>query len=218
MLLNNIKGVIFDLDGTLIDSLGIWHQIDIDYLASKNLNVPKNLHNEIGHLSFVQTAHYFKERFKIEDPVEVLLDTWNKMALDMYTSNTPLKKGAKEFLVYLKSKGIKIGLATSNSTILLTAALKQNNISELFDAITTTSEVDKGKDHPDVYLLASNKLNVPPENCLVFEDILPAVKGATLANMKVVAVEDRESLEDKEELIKLSSRYILDYTELLNDL
>lgn len=217
MLLNNINGVIFDLDGTLIDSLGIWHQIDIDYLASKNLDVPKNLHNEIGHLSFVQTAHYFKERFRIDDPVEILLETWNKMALDMYTTNTPLKKGAKEFLIYLKSRGIKIGLATSNSTLLLTAALKQNNIYELFDTITTTSEVDKGKDHPDVYLLASDRLNVAPENCLVFEDILPAVKGALSANMKVIAVEDRESINDKDELARLASKYILDYTELLHE-
>ncbi|WP_297637780.1 HAD family phosphatase [uncultured Clostridium sp.] len=214
MFLKNIEAVIFDLDGTLIDSLDIWHQIDIDYLSSKNLEVPPNLHSEIGHLSFVQTAHYFKNRFNLNDSIEILLETWNSMALEQYTYNTPLKPGALKFLTYLKSHGFKIGLATSNSTILLTAALKQNNIFDFFDAITTTSEVDKGKDHPDVYLLAANKLNTDPKNCLVFEDILPAVKGAKSANMHVIAIEDKESLKDKHELISLSDNYIQNYNEL----
>ncbi|MGL4849877.1 MAG: HAD family hydrolase [Clostridium sp.] len=218
MLLDNINAVIFDLDGTLIDSLWVWHQIDIDYLGSKGIKVPTNLHKEIGHLSFAQTAAYFKSTFNIPDSTEIIIDTWNKMAYEFYSTRTPLKNGAKEFIQGLKKKGIKIGLATSNSQRLLEAALNQHNIYHLFDSITLTSEVDKGKDCPDVYLLASKKLNVPPSECLVFEDILPAVKGALKANMKVVTIEDHESLDDSDELKHLSFKYLKDYTPLLKEI
>ncbi|MGL4874707.1 MAG: HAD family hydrolase [Clostridium sp.] len=218
MFLENIKAVIFDLDGTLIDSLWVWHQIDIDYLGSKGLSVPLNLHKQIGHLSFAETAKFFKSTFNISDSQEAIIKTWNTMAYEYYSTQTPLKKGAREFLIALKKKGIKIGLATSNSQNLLEAALKQHNIYSLFDSITLTSEVDKGKDHPDVYLLASKRLNTPPHECLVFEDILPAIKGALKANMKVIAIEDRESLDDAKEIIALSIKYLKDYTSLLGEI
>ena len=218
MILNNIKAAIFDLDGTLIDSLGIWHKIDIEYLKSKNLSVTEDLHKDIGHLSFYQTAEYFKKRFNIQDSVETIMNTWNDMAFKFYSTSTPLKNGAKEFLEYLKYKGIKIGLATSNSKHLLEAALKQNEIYNLFDSITTTSEVDNGKDKPDVYLLSAKKLNVSPKNCIVFEDLLIAIKSAKSIGMKTIAIEDIESIDDKNELISISDKYILDYIELLKEL
>ncbi|MGL5417585.1 MAG: HAD family hydrolase [Clostridium sp.] len=216
MLFNNIKAVIFDLDGTLIDSLWIWHQIDIDYLSSKGIPVPTDLHKKIGHLSFAQTAKFFKETFHIEDSTETIINTWNDMAYQFYLNKTPLKSGAKKFIQELKRKGFKVGLATSNSQPLLEAALKQNGIYHLFDSITLTSEVDKGKDHPDVYLLAAQKLNTAPNDCLVFEDILPAVKGAIKANMKVIAIEDRESIEDSEELKSITLKYLKNYDSLIN--
>lgn len=218
MILDNVQAAIFDLDGTLIDSLGIWHKIDIDYLKSKNLTVPEDLHTDIGHLSFSQTAEYFKKRFNIEDSIETIMATWNDMAFKLYSTSTPLKEGAKEFLSYLKSKGIKIGLATSNSTTLLEITLKQNGVYELFDSITTTSEVSNGKDHPDVYLLSAKKMNVHPSNCIVFEDLLVAIKSAKSVGMKTVAIEDRESINDKEAILNIVDMYLLNYIPILEKL
>ena len=84
-----------------------------------------------------------------------------------------------------------------------------------YDSITITDEVSRGKNFPDVYLLAAKKLNVLPENCIVFEDIIPAVKGAKAANMTVIAVRDESSIDDEDELIKLSDKYINSYLELI---
>ncbi len=215
-MLKDIKAVIFDLDGTLVDSMWVWDQIDEDYLSKKNIAVPKNLNSEIAHLSFNQVAKYFKKRFNLEDSLDDIKNSWNTMAYYHYSTDIKLKNGVREFLDFLKSLNIKIALATSNSMNLLEAALKNNGIYEYFDSITLTDEVSVGKHEPDVYLLAAKKLGVEPKNCLVFEDIIQAVIGAKKAGMKVIAVEDTRSLSDKDKLLEASDEFITDFSELLN--
>lgn len=214
-MLTDIKGVIFDLDGTLVDSMWVWSQIDVDYLKMKGYSMPKNLRNEISHLSFSQTAIYFKEKFNLDDSIKKILEDWHNMAFNHYSNNVKLKLGVKDFLNILKSLKIKIALATSNSIPLLEACLKNNGIYDYFDSITTTDEASNGKDCPDVYLLAAKKLGISPKNCLVFEDILPAVQGAKAANMKVIAVEDYECVDSKEDLLKYADKYIHSFVDLL---
>lgn len=214
-MLENIKGAIFDLDGTLVDSMWVWSKIDIDYLESKGHALPENLNSEICHLSFTQTANYFKERFSLSDSIDTILKDWNNMAYNHYSENIKLKDGVNEFLDKLKQNNIKIALATSNSVPLLEACLKNNGIYDYFDSITTTDEVSNGKNCPDVYLLAAKKLNVNPKNCIVFEDILPAIKGAKAADMTVIAVSDKHSLNDLDEIINHSDKYINSYFELI---
>ena len=214
-MLNDIKAAIFDLDGTLVDSMWVWAQIDIDYLKQKGYSMPENLRSEIVHLSFSQTAIYFKEKFNLDDSIEKISKDWHDMAFNHYSNNVKLKLGVKDFLNNLKSLKIKIALATSNSIPLLEACLKNNGIYDYFDSITTTDEVSNGKDCPDVYLLAADKLGINPKDCLVFEDILPAIQGAKAANMKVIAVKDDECLDSKEDLLKYADKYIYSFQELL---
>lgn len=214
-MFNNIKGVIFDLDGTLIDSMWVWDQIDIEYLSEKNLEVPKNLNDEIGHLSFNQVAVYFKERFKLKDSLDEIKQRWSDMAYYHYSTDIKLKEGVVEFLKFLKESNIKIGLATSNSRDLLEVVLKNNNIYDYFDAITITDEVSVGKHEPDVYLLAAKKLNLSPSECLVFEDIVQAIKGAKKAEMKVVGVADSRNIDDRDEIISLTDKFITNFNEMI---
>lgn len=213
-MLGNIKAAIFDLDGTLIDSMWVWEQIDVDYLKNRGFDKPKNLKEDINHLSFEQTAIYFKNTFNINESVEEIMNEWFNMAFNHYQNNVKLKSGAKKFLLKLKKTGIKIALATSNSNALLQCALKSNGIYELFDVITTTSEVERGKDFPDVYLLTAKKLDVKPENCIVFEDILAAIQGAKAAGMKVVGVYDEAAEHQKEEIIRLADKFIESYDNI----
>lgn len=215
-MLSNIKGVIFDLDGTLVDSMGVWAKIDSDYLTDLGLEVPKNLKEEITHLGFKEVAKYFKKRFNIASSEEEIMKTWHDMAYVEYKNNIKLKPGAREFLEQLKESNIKIGLATSNSYPLLEVCLKSNNIFHLFDSITITGEVPRGKDFPDVYLLAAKRLGLEPKECAVFEDILPAVKGALSAGMKVFAVEEHTvSKEEKSQIKEIVHEYIDSFNDLL---
>lgn len=213
--MKNIEAVIFDLDGTLIDSMSIWAQIDSDYLKEFNISVPPNLHEEITHLTLTQTANYFKTKFNIKDDEATIINRWNDMAFYHYSNTIKLKEGVIEYLDYLKAKNIKISLATSNSIPLLEATLKNNDIYHYFDAITVTEEVKKSKSNPDVYLLAASKINVKPENCLVFEDVVQAVKGAKLAGMTVYAIYDEVSKNQRDELTNYADLYVESYNDLI---
>lgn len=213
--MNKFKAAIFDLDGTLIDSMGIWKVIDEEYLNKYGFDVPENLQEEITHLTIIETAMYFKEKFNIKDDIETIINTWNDMAYNHYSNTITLKEGVIEFLDYLRSNNIKIGLATSNTKPLLEATLKNNNIYDYFDSITISEEVGVSKANPDIYLLSAQKLNVDPKECIVFEDIVQAVKGAKLAGMTVYSIYDESSADQKDELIKVSDKYILNYLELI---
>ena len=213
-MLTNIKAAIFDLDGTLIDSMWVWDKIDENYFRCRNIPIPKNLKSQIEHLSFDDTAAYFKKNFGILDTIDEIKNEWNDFAYVQYLNNVKLKPGVVEFLSLLKTMNIKIGLATSNSKSLLEVVLKSNGIYQYFDSITLTDEVSRGKNFPDVYLLAAQKLGINPDQCIVFEDILPAVKGAKAAGMKVVGVYDNSSSNQKDDIINNSDMYITEYNEL----
>lgn len=214
-MFRNIQAVIFDLDGTLIDSMVVWNEIDIEYLGTLGLGVPTELKNEISHLSFFETANYFINRFNIDTTSEDLMQLWNEMAFHKYSTSIKLKHGAKEFLEYLKSTGIKAAIATSNNKLLVETVLTNNSVIDYFENITTTDEVGKGKGSPDVYIRCAEKMKIHTSNCLVFEDILSAVKTAKSAGMKVVGVYDEYSDGDAEEIKMYSDYFISSYHELL---
>lgn len=214
-MLTNIDAIIFDLDGTLIDSMWLWKAIDIDYLAKFNIEFPDDLQDNLEGKSFTETAMYFKERFDIPDSIEEIKETWNTMALDYYVNKVPLKEGVLEFLDLLKSKGIKIGIATSNSRFLVEKVLSKLNISEYFDTIRTSCEVKEGKPSPDVYLKVAEDLEVSPSRCLVFEDVPNGIKAGKNANMKVCAIQDDFSKKMEEEKKMLADYFIDNYYQLL---
>lgn len=214
-ILKNTEAVIFDLDGTLVDSMWIWHEIDIEYLARFNMVMPDNLQNSIEGMSFYETAVYFKKTFDIPDSLETIMDNWNEMALDKYKNVVPLKEYVREFLQKLSELGIKMGISTSNSRILTESLINAKKIDKYFDAIVTGSEVTKGKPEPDVYLKAAKKLNTEPAKCLVFEDLPFGIMAGKRAGMRTCAVEDTYSARFREEKIKLSDYYIESYKEVL---
>ncbi|WP_178040773.1 HAD-IA family hydrolase [Frisingicoccus sp.] len=214
-MLNNIEAVLFDLDGTLVESMSMWGDIDVDYLKKFHLPVPKGLQQAIEGLSMYQTAVYFKENFAIKDSLEKIMDDWNRMAYEKYTTDIPLKSGVRAFLDKLKWKKIPCGIATSNSRILTEAILKSHQVEDYFSAMVTGDEIINGKPDPEVYLEAAKKLGANPERCLVFEDIPFGIIAGKRAGMTVCAVEDEYSMKDREEKIRLADFYIKSYEELL---
>lgn len=213
-MLQNIKAVIFDLDGSLVDSMWIWKDIDIAYLGRFGIKLPKELQTEIEGMSFSETAVYFKERFQIPDSLEQMKSDWNRMAWDKYIHDVKLKPGADLFLEYCIAHKIKLGIATSNSRELVEAVASARGFAKDFDCIMTSCEVNKGKPAPDIYLAVAKRLEVPPQNCLVFEDIVPGIMAGKNAGMRVCAVEDAYSMHQNVDKKKLADYYIRDYHEI----
>ncbi len=121
--LQSKKAFLFDLDGTLVDSMWIWTDIDIEYLGRFGLELPGDLQNCIEGMSFTETARYFKERFAIPDSLEEMKADWNRMAWEKYMKEVPLKPGVREFLAFYRGRGVKMAVATSNSRELAEAVI-----------------------------------------------------------------------------------------------
>lgn len=213
-MLKNIKAVLFDLDGSLVDSMWIWKDIDIAYLGRFGISLPEKLQSEIEGKSFSETAAYFKERFHIPDSIEKIKADWNQMAWDKYANEVPLKEGVFDFINECQKKGIKLGIATSNSRELVENIIQVHGIRDYFDCIVTGCDVKKGKPAPDVYLEASKRCVAQPESCLVFEDIVPGILAGKAAGMKVCAVEDAYSMHQKKEKKQLADYYIENYYDI----
>jgi HAD superfamily hydrolase (TIGR01509 family) len=211
----DFRAAIFDLDGTLIDSMGVWEKIDIDFLAKRKLSVPKNYINEICAKSFREAAAYTINLFSLQENVDDVIDEWNRMAMDEYSYHVPLKPYAKEYLLFLKDRGIKLGTATALPKMLYEPVLRNNNVYDLFDACTSTDEVIRGKESPDIYLLAAKKLGVNPHDCIAFEDVLPGVRGIVAAGMQAYGVYDKFSAHEKEQIQKIAKGYIYDFGEMM---
>ena len=214
-MINGIQAVLFDLDGSLVDSMWIWRDIDIEYLGRFGIELPQGLQHEIEGMSFSETACYFKERFQIPDEIEKMKSDWNQMAWDKYTHEVPLKKGADAFLEYCRQKEIKLGIATSNSRELVENVTRALGVSDYFTCIVTGCDVEHGKPAPDVYLEAARRCGVTPDKCLVFEDIVPGIMAGKAAGMKVCAVEDAYSLDQMDEKKRLADYYIKDYEDVI---
>lgn len=215
-MLKNIKAVLFDLDGTLVDSMWIWKDIDIEYLGKRGIAMPKDLQENLEGLSMIETAYYFKEHFGIEDTIEEMINEWNQMAGHTYQTKVTIKDGVLEYLDYIKKQQYKTAIATSNSIELTRIALEALNILPYIDCIVTANEVAHGKPFPDVYLEAAARLQVAPEHCLVFEDIVPGIMAGKNANMKVCGVYDKYSKASDLEKKQISDYYIMSFNELLH--
>lgn len=215
-MLKDIKAIIFDLDGTLVDSMWLWKEIDIDYLGRHGINLPEDYQNKIEGMSFKETAAYTKERFQLSESVDEMMDEWNQMAYEYYMNKVPLKKGVIDFLGYCKQNHIKMGIASSNSHHLVDSVTEKLGISKYLSCIITACDVNKGKPAPDVYLKASDELGVNPANCLVFEDISAGIMAGKNAGMKVCAIADEYSKDQLNQKKELADYFIEDYTEILN--
>ena len=207
--------VIFDLDGTLIDSMWVWENVDKEFLGKRNIAVPVEMNKEIEGKSFTETAEYFKNRFELSMSIEEIKAEWNEMAWEFQTKKVLLKAGVKEFLEFLANNHIKMGIATSNNMSLVVAVLEALDIIKYFDQIRTSCEVGRGKPFPDIYLKVAEDLQVDPQQCLVFEDIPNGVRAGKNAGMLVWGIKDRQIQEVWNEVEQLADNVVTNYYDAM---
>lgn len=213
--LNDLTGFIFDLDGTLLDSLWVWSEVDEVFLSRRGLPILPDYAQSIAHLGFADAARYTIDRFGLAETPEQLMQEWYELARAAYRDRVPLKPHAEEFLRTLCAQSVHISAATSSEPELVLPCLDRLGITGLFDNITTIHEVNGDKSSPDIYLLAAERMQTAPNQCAVFEDILRGIQSAKSAGFYTVAVEEPASALDQTEIEHIADRYIRSFAELL---
>ena len=213
--LKNIEGAVFDLDGTLLDSSWVWEKVDEKFLGDRGFQVPDDYVDEISPLGAERAAVYTIERFGLNEDKDDIVREWIEMAKKEYATEVVCKPYSKEFLEELHKLNIKMAVATSSDRELFMKTLEREGILKYFQKIVTVDEVERGKGYPDIYEEAARRIKVNPHKCLVFEDILAGVTGASLGEFNVVAVFDEKSKHNWEKIKSISKYSINDYKELL---
>ena len=188
--ITEIQACIFDVDGTLLDSMPVWDDIGERYLTSQRIMSEEGLRDVLNTMSLEQGAAYLKEKYQIEKSVPQIIKEVLQIVSDFYRFEAPLKPGVEETLEWLKKRQVRMAIATSGNKELVEAAFERTGILGYFEQIYTCTEVGAGKDKPTIYLKAAEDLNTKPEDTLVFEDALHAAETAKRAGFAVVGVYD----------------------------
>ncbi|MDF1494053.1 HAD family hydrolase [Caproiciproducens sp. CPB-2] len=213
--MKELKGAIFDLDGTLLESMGIWAQIDQRFLAKRGIPLPDDYVEKVTPMNYRDAAAYTIARFSLPETAAEVIRDWKEMSEQAYRFEIALKPRAGEFLRKLKSRGVRLAVATAQAPELYEPALKNNGVFDLFDAFAHLGEVERGKGFPDIYLLAAQRLGLSARDCVVFEDISAGIRGAKAGGFRTCGVYDPYSDYEKETILREADRYIDSFAQLL---
>ena len=217
MIIDKIKkidGAIFDLDGTVLDSMHIWSEIGLLFLKNKGIEPPSGKEDGFDKMSMVQAAEYYIKNIDPKATVMDIVNEVNALVQDFYFNEVIKKDGVTEFLEFLKNKGVKMCIATATDKHLVKKALERNGLLDYFTEIFTCSSVGAGKDTPVIYNVALEHLGTSKENTYIFEDAFYAIETAKNAGYKIIGINDVSEKSSPEEVKKLCDYYVNDYTEI----
>lgn len=209
-----MKGLIFDLDGTLLDSMPSWgRQLD-DLLTGRGITPPADLLDRTKTLGLENATGMVLEEFGLPDDPAVVYQQFQDNMEHLYCTAIPLKPGVREFLDEMLSEGVPMAVATATSRPLVEKVLAHHQLTGHFQSITTVAEAGIGKHDPKVFLMAADKLSLPPSQCVVFEDSLKAVHSANVAGFTTVAIYEESNLSEQPALEAESTLYIQNFENL----
>ncbi len=208
-----IRGAIFDVDGTLLDSMPVWRDAGNRFLERLGIVPEAGLAATLYPMSFEEGAAYLKRRYRLPQSQAEIQAGISGVIGDFYRREVRLKRGAEEFLRRLDRAGIAMVLATTGAPALIAAALERLGVARYFQKTFTCTQFDTTKRQPLIYRRAAQFLGCGAEETLVFEDVLYALQAAGDAGFRTVAVADDESRRDWEKM-RATARYFLeDYTD-----
>ena len=213
-----IKGVIFDIDGTLLDSMPLWNNLGERYLRKLGFSEEEieGLSQRISTMPFAEGIRYIKKAYTLNLAEEKIREQLQEMIAGAYCDEIALKAGVKEYLQFLKERGIPCILATAGDASLATAALKRLKVWEEFQGLLLCEEFNTSKREAKIYFLAMERLSLSrPEEVLVCEDVLHAVKSAKQAGFQVCGILDEANREDWAMIQEVADFTVKDFYELV---
>lgn len=209
-----IKGVIFDVDGTLFDSMGAWHDSGYNVLKSLGIDADKRIGDIFFSMTMDEVVDYIKENFSVNESRDFLKNGIHNQVEYAYRNEIELKPGVMRILDWVKDSKIPATIATSTDRFLIEIGLALLGIEDYFDEIYTATEVGKGKNYPDIFQLAMDKMGTKPEETWLFEDGLYSMITAKAYGMPVVGVYDKVSHDDQDAIKQVADIYLEDLRDL----
>ena len=209
------KMIFFDLDGTLLDSNGVWVQVDDDFLSRRGLTATPEYTFTVGHSIFPVAAQFTKDYYHLPDDPEDIMAEWRALARDAYLYTIPLKPGAAELLRKLKAQGYRMALLTASLPELCQAAIDRHGLGDCLEGMFFSQEVGMEKRNPEVYPIAAERFGVEPRDCVLFEDAPHNCAAAREAGYTVVGVYDHFFDASWADVVKNSHRAVRSLEELL---
>lgn len=212
--LSGMKAAIFDMDGTLLDSMGAWRALNVSFLHSIGADPTPEQEMAVYSMTGRAVVDYMRENFGIETDFETLAGRACRMMEDVYAQGVPHKPGAQRYLQRLRARGVKCVLATASPSKLALIAMNKADMVKDMDYIYSTDFVGGHKGDPAFFDRLCAMIGEKKEDCVMFEDALYSMKGARAAGLGVVAITDETNEHDREEILAVCDRLIDSYDEL----
>ena len=211
-----LQSAIFDMDGTLLDSMPIWDEIGPRTLRAQGIEPEPGLHDKLKVMTFREGAQYCKDTYQLPQTVEQVMDMTKAQVKDFYNHQVEAKPGLKKFLSLLKMEGVWMYVATATHRRLTEKALKTAGIDHYFRGIVTSADAGNHKsESADIYEMAMRRLQSNKRDTVVFEDALHAIRTAKAAGFRVAGVYEATAEQDQPEIQRLCDYYIRSYEELV---
>lgn len=218
----SIKCAIFDLDGTLLDSMPMWHGVSDRYLVSHGIDLKESVWDEVKRLTETQTAIYFQEKYGIKDSIDVICAEFESIIFGEYSQKLQLKEGARDVLIQLNEMGVPCVLATATNRRCVEACLDRLQLNGLFKGVLTCLDFETNKHEPLIFQKAAEMCGASAAESMVFEDAYHCIATAKNAFFGTCAVFDKSALEkcsdgktDWEHILKLADYSIKNWGEIL---
>ena len=206
---------IFDMDGTLIDSNGIWKDVDTAFLAKRGLSYTKEFYEGVAHTIFPLAAKFTKEFCRLPESEEAIMAEWMDMAGDLYGTSVPVKPGVRAYLDKLRADGERLIVVTSAVPVHCRTALTHLGLMPYFERIIFAHDLQLEKKDPQLWCLTAELMGVAPEDCTLYDDSVEACRGAKAAGMHAVGVYDPYFAGTEPEMQAVCDRYIRSFEELI---
>lgn len=208
------KGIIFDVDGTILDSMKIWMEAGKIYLDQFGIEEKENIAEILFNLTMSEGAKYIKETYKIDKTIQEIIDGMNSIVYEFYEKEAMPKDGVLEFIGYLYDNKIPMTVVTSTDRPMIEAAFKRLDLEKYFKKIFTSSEVGKGKDNPLIFEKAIEKMNSNKEGTWLIDDAFYSLNTAYNNGINTVGIYDDSSKLHQEKVKSVSTIYIKDWTQV----
>lgn len=208
-----VKGVIFDVDGVLLNSMPVWENLGELYLQRLGIEAESGLGARLYTMSLEQSAEYMIDRYQLELTPEQVIAGVNQEVKDFYAERVPLKEGVRQYLNEFREKGVPMVIATTGDRKNAEAALKRLNVFRFFQGIFTCSEIGSSKNEPDIYYAAALQLDTDPGQTWVFEDAYHAICTAKKAGFRTVGVYDKANDRDLAHIWNTADIYLPEFQD-----